>query len=781
MKPSIVWTALFLLLLSSSALSAIPTNSMKIYAVTGDGGAISAALTLKVLPNGTGKVWSSVDPLVGTSTQNAERTALLVAKNYSNQAMQYDYLFDINSNASLVEGPSAGAAMATLLISSLQDRQFPQNVGLTGTISESGEVGAVGGVFEKSREAARTGIQLFLIPKGESKQVIRESGKIESIDLRQYALARWKMKVVEVSTIDDVLKLAFSDIDSIDVNAAQNASSQTPEFVPTAIPFAPPLKPMQSLTRQYLKESIQLISIARNSLSTTLLDDTELISALLNSLNEAEDTLNQSQVLFDQNYFYSSANFAFLSSVNAQLIQDVAQNPALLQPDSALFDSKLSMLGNGIQDLKGLLDQGVPVDGIEWYVGAQERLSWAELNYEKLTQEKDVIISVENGQVTSGTADQFQKVQDFEFAQSWVNISKQFHSIGKNSSKKVVLDDFLKEQSQQQIVQAENDLAAAQLGNAEDIQRRLDAAKLEFENQWYVSSAFDSASAIALTHAQLDSDGKDLSTLQEMLSAKINATQKRITASKNPLVWSNLYLDHARFFLEQAKFYESHSQNSSAVSSLKSGLGLAYLSDGVLDIAEQSYDHYNSIPESQYVQPGAFATINISPNGNPGAFIAQTGFLVLLLIVVALLGVIAIVVFSQHLDQKKRYALPAQLDELQRQRMELDSLKTSGKLDESTFSMRVKEIESRQSQLESDRKIKSANLIALDRLRAELTALERALRELKNHYREGMVVEEDYNQAMKDLLEKMGHIQRKITERKSPSTAMNTQPMNIVI
>ena len=68
-------------------------------------------------------------------------------------------------------------------------------------------------------------------------------------------------------------------------------------------------------------------------------------------------------------------------------------------------------------------------------------------------------------------------------------------------------------------------------------------------------------------------------------------------------------------------------------------------------------------------------------------------------------------------------------------------------------------------------------MIALDRLRAELTALERALRELKNHYREGMVVEEDYNQAMKDLLEKMGHIQHKITERKSPSTAMNTQPM----
>ena len=108
-----------LILLFNYAFAVIAHGEMKIYAVTTEGTGLSADLVIDLEP-GTGKVWTDVEPLVGTTTQGAAKTAVNVAKNYSTEAGNYDYKFDIISNASLVEGPSAGAAMTLLTISLLK-------------------------------------------------------------------------------------------------------------------------------------------------------------------------------------------------------------------------------------------------------------------------------------------------------------------------------------------------------------------------------------------------------------------------------------------------------------------------------------------------------------------------------------------------------------------------------------------------------------------------------------------------------------------------------------
>src|SRR3989344_9540455 len=109
----------FVLVFSLSVFAVTEKDTMQIYAVTPSGEAVSATLTLELRP-GSGKIWSDTDPLVGTSTQSAEKTAIRVAKNYSSETESYDYFFDIDSDASLVEGPSAGAAMALIAVSQLQ-------------------------------------------------------------------------------------------------------------------------------------------------------------------------------------------------------------------------------------------------------------------------------------------------------------------------------------------------------------------------------------------------------------------------------------------------------------------------------------------------------------------------------------------------------------------------------------------------------------------------------------------------------------------------------------
>ncbi|MDP2973700.1 MAG: S16 family serine protease, partial [Candidatus Diapherotrites archaeon] len=269
---------LFLILVFSASVAAvIEKDSLKIFAVTEQGNALSADLTLEIKP-GSGNVWSSVEPLVGTSTQTTEKLAVQIAKNYSKEVGSFDYFFGIKSDASLVEGPSAGAAMTLLTISMLQDRKVPDYVGLTGTITPDGGVGSVGGVFEKSKKAAKIGMKLFMIPAGEAKQTVKLPEGVKSINLSSYAKEQWDLLVVEVNDIDDVLHYAFADLESIDVNAEENV---LPDFIPNAISFNRQLQPMDSIVRKFIAEADEGINGARSALSGTLLSDPAVVDVLL--------------------------------------------------------------------------------------------------------------------------------------------------------------------------------------------------------------------------------------------------------------------------------------------------------------------------------------------------------------------------------------------------------------------------------------------------------------------------------------------------------------------
>ncbi|MDO8537343.1 MAG: S16 family serine protease, partial [archaeon] len=350
---------LLCLLFSLSLVSAITEkDSMKIYAVTSSGGAVSADLTLE-LRQGSGNIWSDIDPLVGTSTQSAEKTAIKVAKNYSKEANNYDFYYNIDSTASIVEGPSAGAAMALIAITALQGKDLPSNVSMTGTISEDGKVGPVGGVFEKSKEAANTGIKLFMIPLGEGKQTVKLEDGVQTVYLPDYAEKNWNIKVVEVSDIDEVLKLAFTNISEIDVNSSQESVK---EYTPEKIEVHPSLAIMKKLSTKYIEDANVSLTQARNSLSSTLIDDSATLDFLLSTLNSADKSLFQARELNENNYLYSAANLSFLAKVYTSLVKDVAENPSLLSSDSTLFDIKLNDLKNEIKLLKSNLNQNVPID-----------------------------------------------------------------------------------------------------------------------------------------------------------------------------------------------------------------------------------------------------------------------------------------------------------------------------------------------------------------------------------------------------------------------------------
>ena len=62
------------------------------------------------------------------------------------------------------DGPSAGVALTTALISSLTNRKVPTSIAMTGEITLRGNVLSIGGLKEKSTGACRNGIKKVFIP-----------------------------------------------------------------------------------------------------------------------------------------------------------------------------------------------------------------------------------------------------------------------------------------------------------------------------------------------------------------------------------------------------------------------------------------------------------------------------------------------------------------------------------------------------------------------------------------------------------------------------------------
>ena len=95
-----------------------------------------------------------------------------------------------------IDGPSAGVAILSAVVSALTGRPLRQDVAVTGEISLYGQVRPVGGVFEKAYGAKQAGMKTMLIPE-ENKKDIPE-GHL-GLDVRP------------VETAEEAFRLLFAD------------------------------------------------------------------------------------------------------------------------------------------------------------------------------------------------------------------------------------------------------------------------------------------------------------------------------------------------------------------------------------------------------------------------------------------------------------------------------------------------------------------------------------------------------------------------------------------
>ena len=134
-----------------------------------------------------------------------------------------DFHIHVPEGATPKDGPSAGVAMCTALVSALSRIPVRSGVAMTGEITLRGEVLPIGGLKEKLLAAHRGGITTVLIPEENIKDLAEIPETIKG-----------GLEIRPVNWIDQVLALALTEMPAAPRDPGEPAPGLLPESAPPA-------------------------------------------------------------------------------------------------------------------------------------------------------------------------------------------------------------------------------------------------------------------------------------------------------------------------------------------------------------------------------------------------------------------------------------------------------------------------------------------------------------------------------------------------------------------
>jgi len=138
---------------------------------------------------------------LGKVMQESAQTAFSYARALKKYNIKNEDLHvHVPSGAIPKDGPSAGIAIATAIISSLTGKKVRGGIGMTGEVSLRGRVMEIGGVKEKILAAHRAGLQTIILPNDNKKNIDDVPAHI-----------RKTLNIIFAKNMDEVLKKAIME------------------------------------------------------------------------------------------------------------------------------------------------------------------------------------------------------------------------------------------------------------------------------------------------------------------------------------------------------------------------------------------------------------------------------------------------------------------------------------------------------------------------------------------------------------------------------------------
>lgn len=159
---------------------------------------------------GTGKL--EITGQLGEVMQESAKIAVGYVRSNSNKyGLEADFYKNTDiyihapEGAIKKDGPSAGVAMVTAIVSALSNKKIRRNIAMTGEVTLTGKVLAIGGLKEKSIAAQRSGVDTIIVPKQNEKDIIKIPNSIKN-----------KLKIILVEDVKEVLNNALIGVDTIE-------------------------------------------------------------------------------------------------------------------------------------------------------------------------------------------------------------------------------------------------------------------------------------------------------------------------------------------------------------------------------------------------------------------------------------------------------------------------------------------------------------------------------------------------------------------------------------
>jgi len=490
------------LIFSSLAFAICPTESREINmaAVVSENSGGIFVLHVEVRP-GNGSIYTSISPRIGFSTQESEQAAVDYAFSQSSvQRKDCDVLFSMSGDfgGNRIDGPSAGGAMSIAVKAALTNRAIRRDVVMTGTISQDGEVGEVGGIIEKALAAKDSGAKYILVPR----LLFSEALLLSSVS------SAGGFSAIQVTNFSEAERILYSPY-------SQNF---TFNFQPKSDPMPSNLagRPYDPDTARFSIVATRLVDSLDRRVASALSGPIAGTKANVSSKYFSSE-LSKYRRQIAMGYPFTAANAAFLLSVDAEYLS---------------IGGKEVDINGSIDDVSSCLSSlPIPVktrENIHWAIGADLRRLWAE---KKLN---DTI---------SARADReaYSTLSDLLLAYGWCGISRELAAQASDIGGTPINESELGVLSDKLLSDADSALTSSSFLNS-DAYSHLQGGMDAYDSGNYGAAIYEATYAKSMQAAADEAGGKNFTSAAESLA---NGTRDSL--------WGKIYFGQGAYLNAASK------------------------------------------------------------------------------------------------------------------------------------------------------------------------------------------------------------------------------------